>query len=232
MGRTSPLQPIAAHPSCFKGAPPVSGLLAHSAWPQQLWGAPQLCPAGLLQSKHKLSCCQAWYVQGQIISTATSGCAAQICCCCCSWRSVCPYYVAFMHLLAGLEGATPASHPTGSMTCSMGCLFDWKSVQPTALQDQQVSTRERSCSPCQRYCVHLKASAVHGLRLGPCACRPSEAASEGAAAPRVRRSRQPGDPEHVRRSRQPGEPEHERKTKSMYSKLGGKAAVDAAVLEL
>ena len=68
--------------------------------------------------------------------------------------------------------------------------------------------------------------------LGSCACRPSEAAGEAAAAPRVRRSRQPGDPEHVRRSRQPGEAEHERKTKSMYSKLGGKAAVDAAVLEL
>ena len=78
----------------------------------------------------------------------------------------------------------------------------------------------------------LETSAVGGLMLGSCACRPSEAAGEAAAAPRVRRSRQPGDPEHVRRSRQPGEAEHERKTKSMYSKLGGKAAVDAAVLEL
>ena len=78
----------------------------------------------------------------------------------------------------------------------------------------------------------LEAFAARGLILGLAACRPSEAASEAAAAPRVRRSRQPGDLEPVQRSRQPGDPEHERKTKSMYSKLGGKAAVDAAVLEL
>ena len=45
------------------------------------------------------------------------------------------------------------------------------------------------------------------------------------ACPLRRRGELEGD-------RQPGEPEHERKTKSMYSKLGGKAAVDAAVLEL
>ena len=103
-------------PSLFKGRLTSQQQTVHSAWRQQLQGAVQRSPAGLLQSRQKPSCCQAHLVQVQIVR---GGCAAQTCCCCYAMRRRPPCTSWQAH---ADNGGSQAGLSTGSITCSLRCL--------------------------------------------------------------------------------------------------------------